>query len=76
VFRWLAAVGGVAGPEMLRTFQLRDRDGRGARSRGADAAIKAWTDAGETVARLGSVVALKPGVPEVSYDAGRLDLAW
>jgi hypothetical protein len=41
---------------------------------GADAAIKALSDAGESVTRLGNVVAIKPGMPEVSF-AGRLDLA-
>jgi hypothetical protein len=41
---------------------------------GADAAIKAWTDAGESVVQLGSVITLKPGMPEVSF-AGHLDLA-
>ena len=41
---------------------------------GADAASKAWTDAGESVAQLGSVIALKPGEPEGSF-AGDLDLA-
>jgi phosphoribosylformylglycinamidine cyclo-ligase len=76
VFHWLAAVGGVAGPEMLRTFNCGIGMVAVLDPEGADAAIKAWTDAGETVARLGSVVALKPGMPEVSYDAGRLDLAW
>jgi phosphoribosylformylglycinamidine cyclo-ligase len=76
VFRWLAATGGVAEPEMLRTFNCGIGMVAVLDPAGADAAIKAWTDAGETVARLGSVVALKPGMPEVSYDAGRLDLAW
>ena len=42
---------------------------------GAEAAIKAWSDAGERVAQLGSVIALKPGMPEVSF-AGHLELAW
>jgi len=43
--------------------------------RGAEAAAAAWTRAGETVVRLGTVVPVKPGAREVAY-AGRLDFAW
>jgi hypothetical protein len=42
---------------------------------GAEAAIKAWSDAGESVTRLGNVIAVKPGMPEVKF-AGHLELAW
>jgi phosphoribosylformylglycinamidine cyclo-ligase len=73
VFRWLAATGGVAEAEMLRTFNCGIGMVAVLDPAGAEAAIKAWTDAGESVAQLGSVVALKPGMPEVSY-AGHLDL--
>jgi phosphoribosylformylglycinamidine cyclo-ligase len=75
VFRWLAATGGVAEPEMLRTFNCGIGMIAVLDPACAEAAIKAWTDAGESVARLGSVFALKPGIPEVSF-AGHLDLAW
>ncbi len=75
VFRWLAATGGVAEGEMLRTFNCGIGMVAVLDPTGADTAIKAWTDAGESVARLGSVIALKPGMPEVSF-AGHLDLAW
>jgi phosphoribosylformylglycinamidine cyclo-ligase len=75
VFRWLAATGGVVEGEMLRTFNcgigmvaVLDRAG-------AEAAIKAWSDAGESVTRLGNVIAVKPGMPEVKF-AGHLELAW
>jgi phosphoribosylformylglycinamidine cyclo-ligase len=74
VFRWLAATGGVAEGEMLRTFNCGIGMVAVLDPAGADAAIKTWTDAGESVAQLGSVIALKPGMPEVSF-AGRLDLA-
>jgi len=75
VFRWLAATGGVAEPEMLRTFNCGIGMVVVLDPAGADAAIRAWTDAGESVTRLGSVATLKPGMPEVSF-AGRLDLDW
>jgi phosphoribosylformylglycinamidine cyclo-ligase len=75
VFRWLAATGGVAEGEMLRTFNCGIGMVAVLDPVGAETAIKAWSDAGETVARLGSVIALKPGMPEVSF-AGHLDLAW
>jgi len=75
VFRWLAATGGVAEPEMLRTFNCGIGMVVVLDPAGAEAAIKAWTDAGESVTRLGNVIALKPGMPDVSF-AGRLDLAW
>jgi phosphoribosylformylglycinamidine cyclo-ligase len=74
VFRWLAATGGVAEPEMLRTFNCGVGMIAVLDPAGAEAAIKAWTDAGESVTRLGNVIALKPGMPDVSY-VGRLDLA-
>jgi phosphoribosylformylglycinamidine cyclo-ligase len=75
VFRWLAATGGVAEPEMLRTFNCGIGMIAVLDPAGAEAAIEAWTDAGESVTRLGNVIALKPGMPDVSY-VGRLDLAW
>src|SRR5262249_50687547 len=75
VFRWLAATGGVAEPEMLRTFNCGIGMVAVLDPTGADTAIKAWSDAEESVAQLGSVIALKPGMPEVSF-AGHLGLAW
>jgi phosphoribosylformylglycinamidine cyclo-ligase len=74
VFRWLATTGGVAEPEMLRTFNCSIGMVAVLDPAGADAAIKAWTDAGESVTRLGNVVAIKPGMPEVNF-AGHLNLA-
>jgi phosphoribosylformylglycinamidine cyclo-ligase len=75
VFRWLAATGGVAEPEMLRTFNCGIGMVAVVEAGGADAAAAAWKSAGETVVRLGTVVPLKAGVPDVAY-SGRLDLAW
>ena len=57
VFKWLAAAGGISEPEMLRTFNcgigmvaVLDRNL-------ADAAIAQFAANGETVVRLGEVVA-------------------
>jgi len=74
VFRWLAAQGGVAEPEMLRTFNC----GIGmiaVVAAGQDLAVtEALVQAGETVVRLGEVVPIKQGEPRVAF-SGRLDLA-
>jgi len=74
VFKWLAAAGHVSEREMLRTFNC----GIGMVAvLAADAAEKAsqqFTAHGETVARLGEVVAAS-GEPRVEF-RGRLDLAW
>jgi len=75
VFRWLAATGGVAEPEMLRTFNCGIGMVAVLDPAGAEGAIKAWTDAGESVTQLGNVIALKPGMPDVSF-VGHLGLAW
>jgi phosphoribosylformylglycinamidine cyclo-ligase len=74
VFRWLATQGGVAEPEMLRTFNC----GIGmiaVAAAGQDQAVAdALAAAGETVVRLGEVVPLKQGAPRVAF-SGHLDLA-
>src|SRR5262249_32753166 len=75
VFRWLAATAGVAEGEMLRTFNCGIGMVAVLDPAGAEAAIKAFTAAGESVTRLGSVIAVKPDMPEVSF-AGHLDLSW
>ncbi len=73
VFKWLAATGGIAEPEMLRTFNcgigmiaIVDADG-------ADAITAVLKRTGETVVRLGQVTAAAAGAPRVAY-SGRLDL--
>lgn len=72
VFKWLAAEGGIAEPEMLRTFNC----GIGmivivARS-ALDAVIEAFAEAGETATYLGEVV--EQADSSVVYD-GQLDLS-
>jgi phosphoribosylformylglycinamidine cyclo-ligase len=73
VFKWLAAAGNISAEEMLRTFNcgvgmvaVLDRES-------AETASEQFAKYGETVVRLGEVVAA-PGKPAVHY-RGRLDLA-
>jgi phosphoribosylformylglycinamidine cyclo-ligase len=75
VFRWLATQGGIAEPEMLRTFNC---------GIGMVAVVPAGQDemvadvlaaAGEIVVRLGEVVPIEGDTPRVTY-SGHLDLAW
>src|SRR5262245_56290165 len=58
VFRWLAAIGGVAEGEMLRTFNCGIGMVAVVEPARAEAAAAAWTRAGETVVPLGHVVAV------------------
>ncbi len=73
VFRWLAAVGGVAEAEMLRTFNCGIGMVAVVDPAGVDAVAATLTAAGETVVRLGVVTPLAPDTAPVCYD-GRLDL--
>jgi phosphoribosylformylglycinamidine cyclo-ligase len=73
VFKWLAAAGNISEHEMLRTFNcgvgmvaVLDRAG-------ADAAIERLSANGETVVRLGEVIAAAGA--RVSF-RGHLDLSW
>jgi phosphoribosylformylglycinamidine cyclo-ligase len=75
VVRWLAATGGIAEDEMLRTFNC---------GIGMVAVVPAGHDqevadvlamAGETVVQLGQVVPIAGDAPRVVF-AGHLDLAW
>jgi phosphoribosylformylglycinamidine cyclo-ligase len=72
VFKWLAATGDIAEPEMLRTFNC----GIGmiviAASGSDEEVADVLAREGERVVRLGSVVAAGSG-PRVAYE-GRLDL--
>jgi phosphoribosylformylglycinamidine cyclo-ligase len=74
VFKWLAATGGIAETEMLRTFNC----GLGmiaiADPGKADAIAAALTREGERVVRLGEVMTAPTGAPRVIYD-GHLHLA-
>jgi phosphoribosylformylglycinamidine cyclo-ligase len=71
VFRWLAATGAIAQPEMLRTFNCGIGMIAVVEPAKADAVTTELTRAGETVVRLGEVTAA--GSERVAY-SGRLDL--
>jgi phosphoribosylformylglycinamidine cyclo-ligase len=73
VFKWLAAAGGIAELEMLRTFNCGIGMVAVVAPDGTDAVIDVLTRAGETVVRLGEVVDAAGG-PRVNY-TGHLDLA-
>jgi phosphoribosylformylglycinamidine cyclo-ligase len=73
VFKWLAATGGIAEPEMLRTFNCGIGMIVVVDASGADSVAASLTQAGETVTRLGHVVTATADA--VGYD-GQLDLAW
>jgi phosphoribosylformylglycinamidine cyclo-ligase len=73
VFKWLAATGGIAEPEMLRTFNCGIGMIAIVDAAGADAITDVLAGAGETVVRLGKVTEAVAGAPRVSY-SGRLDL--
>jgi len=75
VFRWLAKAGGVAEPEMLRTFNCGIGMVAVVAAAQADAVAGSFTQAGETVARIGTVVKTAGGTARVA-SSGRLDLAW
>jgi phosphoribosylformylglycinamidine cyclo-ligase len=74
VFRWLAQAGGIAEPELLRTFNC-GIGMIGIAAAGDDEAVAdALAQAGETVINLGTVVTVSDGAPGVAY-SGHLDLA-
>jgi phosphoribosylformylglycinamidine cyclo-ligase len=73
IFKWLAQAGGIAEPEMLRTFNcgigmivVAERDA-------AEAVASVLRREGETVVTLGEVMAVADSAPLVTY-SGRLDL--
>jgi phosphoribosylformylglycinamidine cyclo-ligase len=74
VFRWLASVGGIAEPDMLRTFNCGIGMVAAMDPQHADNVAQVLRDAGETVVRLGTIVPIKSGAARVSY-TGHLDLA-
>ena len=74
VFKWLAKAGGIAEPEMLRTFNCGIGMIAIVESDKADALTSVLGREGEQVVRLGEVVAAQPNSPRVIYD-GRLDLS-
>jgi phosphoribosylformylglycinamidine cyclo-ligase len=74
VFKWLAAVGEIAEPDMLRTFNCGVGMIAITDPAAADAVIAALASNGESALRLGEVVAVTDDAPRVAY-AGRLNLA-
>jgi len=74
VFKWLAAAGGISANEMLRTFNCGVGMVVVLDAPTADAACDVLAANGETVVRLGEVVAAA-GSPSVDY-RGNLDLSW
>jgi phosphoribosylformylglycinamidine cyclo-ligase len=73
VFRWLAATGGVAEREMLRTFNCGIGMIAVVSAAQADAVAAALTAEGETVVTLGRMIARAEGAPGVAYK-GNLSL--
>jgi phosphoribosylformylglycinamidine cyclo-ligase len=71
VFQWLAAEGGIAQNEMLRTFNCGIGMIAVTSPKEADTIIKAFARAGETVTMLGNIT--KSSGVSVAYD-GKLDL--
>jgi phosphoribosylformylglycinamidine cyclo-ligase len=74
VFKWLAAAGEVGEREMLRTFNCGVGMVAVLDPHAADAASEQFAAHGETVVRLGEVVAGR-GAERVEF-RGRLDLSW
>ena len=75
VFRWLAATGGVAQNEMLRTFNCGIGMIAAVSPGDANAVAALLTTEGETVVRLGEIVTAGGAGERVVY-SGQLDLAW
>jgi len=75
VFRWLASTGGIAEPEMLRTFNCGIGMIAVVDPQAADVVAATLRDTGETVIRLGTIAPAKPDALRVGY-SGHLDLAW
>jgi len=71
VFKWLAATGAIAQPEMLRTFNCGIGMIAVVEPARADAVAAEFSHGGESVVRLGEVTAA--GAERVAY-GGRLDL--
>jgi len=67
LFRWLAATGGVSAPEMLRTFNCGVGMILVVAAERADAVAEVLTREGESVSRLGAVIAGEPNAPRVVY---------
>lgn len=73
VFKWLAATGGVAMPEMLRTFNCGIGMIAVVAAARIDEVAGVLAGEGETVTHIGEVVGIADGKPRVAYE-GALDL--
>ena len=73
VFKWLAKTGGIAEKEMLRTFNCGIGMIAVVEARKADKVAAILTREGESVVRLGELVAATKGKPRVTY-VGKLKL--
>ncbi|MBV8838880.1 MAG: phosphoribosylformylglycinamidine cyclo-ligase [Alphaproteobacteria bacterium] len=67
LFKWLAATGGVAETEMLRTFNCGVGMILVAAADRAEAVAEILRREGESVSRLGEVIAARAGAPRVAY---------
>jgi len=74
VLRWLAREGNIAEPEMLRTFNCGIGMIAVVAAEDATSVADALARGGETVTRLGEVVPVGDGTPQVIF-SGHLDLA-
>jgi len=74
VFKWLAATGGIAEAEMLRTFNCGLGMVAVVAPQQAEAVMNAFARAGETAVRFGAVIRAA-GDERVVY-VGHLDLGW
>ncbi len=75
VFRWLAATGGIAEPEMLRTFNCGIGMVAVVEAGRDEAVADVLAGAGENVVRLGEIVPVAADAPRVAY-SGHLALSW
>jgi len=73
VFRWLAKTGGIAEQEMLRTFNCGIGMIAVVEPRAAETVAAILEREGESVVRIGELVATGKGKPQVSY-TGRLNI--
>jgi phosphoribosylformylglycinamidine cyclo-ligase len=67
LFRWLAATGGIAEAEMLRTFNCGVGMVAVVAPEAADSVAAIFAREGESVSRLGEVIDAQPGAPRVVY---------
>ena len=74
VFDWLATAGGIAAPEMLRTFNCGVGMAVVVAADAADDAARALTDAGETVSAIGRIEAAEGGGARVIVEGA--EAAW